>query len=198
MTLRLLVALCLLVLLAPATADAKQLGCRSGQTKFQDARTRIIRTHVGRWYICSTEMRHPHLFAGETGRRIDSLHAFRRFGDRVAFAWSETTSDEGGWLAAWVDLRTAEVRSTGMPAGTDRLQAVAVDPDGAIAFVALDDDGHGQQIGYARNGVHALGSARLLTGVTAGDVVPGSLALANGMVTWTTTSGRLGSAPIVT
>jgi hypothetical protein len=183
MPLGLLVALSLL-------APAKPVDCHSGQTRFHAGRTRIFRTQVGRWYVCSAQVRRPRLFAGENGGRIDSLRAFRRFGERVAFAWHETTSDEGGWLAAWIDPRTAAVRYTGV-AGT--LQAVAADADGAIAFVALD--GPEQQIGNARNGVHGLGSARVLTSAT--DVVPGSLALANGIVTWTTTSGMPGSAPIV-
>jgi hypothetical protein len=178
----LLVALSLL-------APAKPVDCHSGQTRFHAGRTRIFRTHVGRWYLCSAQVRRPRLFAGENGGRKDSLHAFRGFGERVAFEWHETTSDEGGWLAAWIDPGTAEVRYTGV-SGT--LEAVAVDAGGAIAFVAHDREW--QQIGYARNGVHALGSARVLASVM--DIVPGSLALADGMVTWTTKSGQPGSVPI--
>jgi hypothetical protein len=184
------------LLLLPATAQAK-LTCSSGKADLAHGKTRVFYTR-DHWYLCSSRIRRPHelMDSGTDGAYVKPS-AFRLFGNRVGFAvyWEDAVA--GGWDAEWVDVRTGELRYTDItpdtPLPVADAQAVAVDADGSIAFVEGDEDG--QWIGYARNGVHRFHATKLLTQVDAGDVVPDSLAYANGTVSWTTTAGVTSSLP---
>jgi hypothetical protein len=174
--------------------------CASGHTEFRDGPTRIFSIrrespvstrHTASYYICSASLRRPHRFAsGE-----DELSEFRRFGPRVGFARTWTEGVASGWNAGWVDIRTGRERDreisssdgdTAIPGG--RPQAVAVGGSGALAF--LQRHGRGQVIGY----LPLHGPPRVVA--TATGVVPGSLALAHGRITWTTRSDERGSAAV--
>jgi hypothetical protein len=196
---RLLICSALLLAL-PASAQAKTT-CSSGKTDFAQGKTRAFHTtskSVTRWYLCSARVRHPHEFT-ESG--IDGAYvqpsAFRLFGNRLAFAvyWEDAVT--GGWDAEWIDVRTGELRYTEITPDTDvpvgDAQAIAVDGDGSVAVIGGDEEG--QWIGYARNGVHHFHATKLLTTFTPGDVVPDSLAYADGVVSWTDTAGVSSSMP---
>jgi hypothetical protein len=185
------------VLIVALTAHAD---CGSGRTEFRDGATRIFSTrqgspastrHTVSYYVCSASLRRPHRFAsGE-----DELSKFRRSGPRVGFARTWTEGVGSGWDAGWVDIRTGRERDreisssdgdTAIPSG--RPQAVAVGGSGALAF--LQRHGHRQLIGYLPRD----GAPRRVADATG--VVPSSLALARGRITWTTTSGKRGSAAV--
>jgi hypothetical protein len=174
--------------------------CTSGHTEFRDGPTRIFSTRhespgstrrAVSYYLCSASLRRPHRFvSGE-----DELSEFRRSGPRVGFARTWTEGVASGWNAGWVDIRTGRERDreissndgdTNIPGG--RPQAVAVGGSGALAF--LQRHGRGQVIGY----LPVRGSPRVVAAVSA--VVPRSLALARGRITWRTTSGDRGSASV--
>jgi hypothetical protein len=190
--------LTLAALFSPTDASAR-VDCGSGHTEFRDGPTRIFSTRheslgstrrAVSYYVCSARLRRPHRFvSGE-----DELSEFRRSGPRVGFARTWTEGVASGWNAGWVDIRTGRERDreissndgdTDIPSGAP--QAVAVGGSGALAF--LQGHRHGQLIGY----LPLRGSPRVVA--TATGVLPGSLALAHGRITWVTRSGERGSAP---
>lgn len=161
--------------------------CGSGVTLFEDAGTRVFLSSDGQVAsVCSGRLPQPRAFAGEMAAH--ELVALRRFGPRVGFVLSSA----GGWDAGWVDSRTGEARS--VPDAPGEGQAVAVGAGGSIAF--LGRSWRGQSISYARNGANRLGRPRVLATVTTGDVVPESLEVGNGMVSWTEMSGATRSAAV--
>ncbi len=187
-----------ILLLLPATAEAK-LRCSSGKTALQAGKTRIFQSkRRGPWYLCSARLRRPHEFFSVNEDASEVPSEFRLFGRRVGFAVAWEDGVEAGWDAGWVDVNTGEVREFEIEPDTvvpgDETQAVAVDADGSVAFIQ-DNSPEGQVIGWALNGIRRFDGPEVLTTIAAGDVVPGSLAFDNGVVSWTTTAGVAGSMP---
>jgi hypothetical protein len=174
--------------------------CAAGHTAFRDGATRIFSVrresrvstrHTVSWYVCSASLPRPHRFASGA----DELSEFRRTGPRVGFARTWIEGSVSGWNAGWVDIRTGRERDreisssdgdTAIPGG--RPQAVAVGGSGALAF--LQRHGRRQIIGY----LPLHGHPRQVASATG--VVPGSLALAHGRITWTTTAGERRTASL--
>jgi hypothetical protein len=206
------------LVVAPTGAAARPtpaLTCRSGHTAFQQGRTRIFVSRSSRrghasnriWYVCSARIRRPHRFLAEAGQSIDKLLRFRAFGERVGFAYLGDDGVEGFWDIGWVDTVTGASRDdnvstaggpNAVPFGD--IVEVAVGADGAMAFVITPDGAPGTQtqqaICYSANGPHHLGHGRTLTMVPFGDVASRTLALAGGMVSWTTPSGERRSVAV--
>jgi hypothetical protein len=199
--LRLLPLALALALLAPGRAEAK-LTCDSGKTYYKHARTRIFavyqQTEV---YVCSAHLRRPRRFDYINDGTADGLYGWKLYGHRLAFLHTWTGGDSLGWLAGWVDLHTGQAAEAsvqpdhGIPFA-DSGEAVAVAPDGSIAALQKVEGDTSEVIVYAQFGTHRFHAIRLLSTVDTGDVDPKSLAIANGSVTWTTTAGVTGSAPI--
>ena len=191
-----------LVLLAPGRADAK-VTCNSGRTVYTHARTRVFtmfqRTE---FYVCSAVIRRPRQFAYGNDGTLDDLYNWKAYGHRLSFIREWVGGDALGWTAGWVDLHTGASAEATIQPETDipfaeTGQAVVVAPDGSVAVLEhVEAPSTAQVIGYAQFGKHRFQQAHLLATVDAGDVVPTSLAVAGGSVTWTTTSGVPGSVPI--
>ena len=75
------------------------------------------------------------------------------------------------------------------------VKSVAVGSDGSMALVVKAED-DSEVIGYAPNLPQALGSPRPLFTMDSGDVMPSSLTLAGGAVTWSTRSGMSGAVNV--
>jgi hypothetical protein len=190
-----------LVLLVPGRADAK-VTCDSGKTVYKHARTRIFALyHRTEFYACSAVLRRPRLFAYGNDGTLDDLYHWQRFGHRLAYIREWVGGDALGWDAGWVDRHTGAAAEatiqpdTGIPFAKTG-QAVVVAPDGSVAVLEHVENSKAQVIAYAAFGKRKFHAARLLATLDAGDVVAKSLAIGGGSVTWTTTSGVPGSAPI--
>ena len=104
-------------------------------------------------------------------------------------------------MAGWVDLHTGQAAEASVQpdhgiAFADSGESVAVAPDGSVAALQKVEGDTSEVIVYAQFGKRRFHAIRLLSTVDTGDVDPSSLAIANGNVTWTTTAGVTGSAPI--
>jgi len=190
-----------LVLLVPGRADAK-VTCDSGKTVYKHARTRVFTMyHRTEFYVCSAVLRRPRLFAYGNDGTLDDLYNWKTFGHRLAFIREWVGGDALGWDAGWVDLHTGAFAEATIQPDTDipfaeTGQAVVVAPDGSVAILEHVENSTAQVIAYAQFSKRKFHEAHLLASVDAGDVVAGSLAIAGGSVTWTTTSGVRGSVPI--
>jgi hypothetical protein len=191
-----------LVLLVPGRADAK-VTCDSGKTLYEHARTRVFTMYQRtEFYVCSTVLRRPRLFAYGNDGTLDDLYEFKTYGHRLSFIRDWIGGDDLGSSAGWVDLHTgASAEVTIQPEDDvpfdEAGQALVVAPDGSLAILEHEDaPSTAQMIGYAQFGTRRFHKLRPLATVDAGDVVATSLAVAGGAVTWTTTAGVHGSAPI--
>jgi hypothetical protein len=99
-------------------------------------------------------------------------------------------------LLGTVDLRDGRRRLTAIRARDEGPTVLAVVPDrrGGVAYLQDTFDDGAQRIGYApvRPG-GGLGVPRPRARVTGSRVVPGSLAVSGGAITWTTRSGQRGA-----
>jgi len=201
--LRLLPLALVAALLIPAgRADAK-VKCDSGKTVFTHGRTRVFTMyHRTYWYVCSATLRKPRWFAYGNDGSLDDYYGWKLFGHRLAFEHDWVGGDDLGWTAGWVDLHTGKSPEASMHdfdiPFNDHGQAIAVAPDGSVAALQQEETtvDPGQVIVYAQFGKAKFHRTRLLKTIDAGDVDPKSLAIANGFVVWTTTSGVAGSVPI--
>jgi hypothetical protein len=192
---RIVLALAVLAVI-PARADA-HVSCNAGKTLFREGKTRVFQSRDRTsWYVCSAWLRRPRLFAEGNDGSLDATYSFRRTGRRVAFVWSWVGGDDLGWGASWVDISTGrskyvEINPTdAVPYGEG--ETVVAGADGSVAFVETVEGG-GFAIGYAPFAAGRFGPPRVL--VENADIVPASLAIAGGTVTWRTT-GESRSVPI--
>ncbi len=199
--LRVLPLALVLAVLVPGRAEAK-LTCSSGKTYYKHARTRVFavyeQTEV---YVCSAHLRRPRLVTYINNGTADGLYGWKVYGHRLAFLHAWTGGDALGWLAGWVDLHTGQAAEAsvqpdhGVPFA-DSGEAVAVAPDGSVAALQKVEGDTSEVIVYAQFGKRRFHAIRVLSTVETGDVDPASLAIADGDVTWATTAGVAGSAPI--
>jgi hypothetical protein len=201
---------------APASGAArapKRLSCHSGVTVFHEGGARLFWAPRGRrgqqhpvWYACSSTLRRPHAFIRGGLTTDDVVAHFRAAGSRVGFVWESLKPNGFGVdqkvVVGWVDLATGASRQTvvGAPGGPGSpnfgdVKGVAVGDDGAMALVVKADD-DSEVIGFAPMLANRLGDPRALFTVSAGDVLPRSLTLANGAITWTTRSGAPGTVSV--
>ena len=202
--LRRLLPLALLSLLTPGSAAAKGQPCSAGHTIWSHGHARIFSTAVKypagtlhRFYLCSKTVRHPRLF--DDDEDVDaSFGHWRASGRYVAYAVSWEDGVEAGWDARWVDLATGETRVRGIepdtPIEPGEPQALAVDGDGAIAFLETGGE-HKAVIGWVPNGVYACTALDQLTTLDE-PVVPSSLSFVDGVIAWTTEAGAASSVRV--
>jgi hypothetical protein len=206
-----------LALAVPAASSARThsraLTCHSGVTVFHQGSARLFwvgrgqsgRTHPV-WYACSSTLHRPHAFVRGHLTTDDVVFRFRSAGTRVGFVWESLKPNGFGVnqkiVVGWVDTVTGATHHAvvGQPgdAGSPNfgdVQSVAVGDDGSMALVVKASD-DSQVIGYAPALPNGLGNPRALFTVQAGDVVPRSLTLAGGTITWTTQSGVPGSVGV--
>lgn len=201
---RLLPILALLFLLAPGSASAAELSCKSGHTVWSQGRARIFSTAskyprgtLHKLYLCSKTVRRPRAFDDDYD--VDeTFEHWRAFGRYVAYAVPWEDGVEAGWDARWVDIATGESRGRGIepdtPVERGEAQALAVDGDGSIAFLEAGGE-HKSVIGWAPNGVYTMHGPRVLAALD-DDVDPGSLTFADGVVAWRTAAGAPASVRV--
>jgi hypothetical protein len=207
----------LLALAVPAASSARThshaLTCHSGVTVFHQGNTRLFwagRGHPGHkhpvWYACSSALRRPHAFVAGHLTTDDLVSHFRSAGTRVGFVWESLKANGFGVdqkiVIGWVDVASgathqAVVGQPGDPTSPNfgDVKGVAVGDDGAMALVVKASD-DSEVIGYAPALGGRLGDPRALFTVPAGDVIPRSLTLASGAISWSTRSGVPGSVNV--
>jgi len=191
---------------AGGSAPLPVFGCASGETRYAAGTTRIFAADAQvTLYFCSAAVRVPKRLSIEPHAFGDELHVFGASGSRLLLAdmWSDYFIT--GWDAAWIDLRNGAYHAAGAnfgevgfasgPLPFGPIDGVAVGSDGAIALIERPAGRHPQLIAYARFGGGRLGRLRAVARIAAGDVMPSSLRLARGKVTWRTSSGRRGAVP---
>jgi hypothetical protein len=199
------------VLVAPsAGAAGGRLTCHSGTTVFHSGSTRLFWATRGRagarhpvWYACGSALRTPHRFVGGSHASVDVVGHFRASGTRVGFVWEQLRTVRFGVEArmsiGWVDVTTGAERDAllGSPGGVGfgDVMSVAVGDDGAMASV-VKAGGDSEVIGYAPNGPAGLAPPQPVATVPGGDVMPGSLTVSNGQVSWSTRSGAMGAVRV--
>jgi hypothetical protein len=193
---------------ATAVADAgfePPRGCGSGTTIFRDGPVRLFRIagtvdgeQAWRHYVCSARIRTPRRFNQTSPGTDEQLSTFRRRGPRVAFVDTLAGCESFDQLLGTVDLRSGRRRLAGLRTRDEGPTVLAVVPDrrGGVAYLQDRFDDGAQRIGYApprpRGG---LGVPRPRALVAGSRVVPGSLAVSAGTITWTTRSGDRGAVP---
>ena len=190
----------------PATGFEPPRDCDAGTTIFRDGPVRLFRIagavdgeQAWRHYICSARIRTPRRF-NETSPGLDEqLGTFRRNGRFVAFVDTLTGGESFDPLLGTVDTLSGRRRLAVLRRRDEGPTVLAVVPDrhGGVAYLQDRFDDGAQRIGYAppRPG-GGLGVPRPRALVTGSRVVPGSLAVSAGEITWTTRSGDRGAAPV--
>jgi len=193
--------------IAPSPAEA-HLTCHS-RARFHDGGVKIL-TRYGKadnqqWFLCSARFRRPRLFLDEGASVIDFEPHFKRFGDRIGYAWLWSSNPNGGWEMGWVDVRTAfsPALSVSFEDVKDSLgiKGFAVGARGDMAY--LEGVGSNakhprgaERIGYVPVRGRGLGDPHTLVRFGSPRVRPGSLSLSSMRIAWTTKSGAPGSARI--
>ena len=202
----LLAAAALAVAASPAHAGFEApSSCRSGTTLFRDGPVRLFRIagsvageQAWRHYVCSARIRTPKRFNETSPGSDETLSAFRRSGPRVAFVTTLSGGESFDQALGWVDLRTGRRRLAWI---RDRdegptVLAVVADERGGLAYLQDQFDDGAERIGYARLRPDGrLAVPRPRTRVEDDRVVPGSLSVSDGLITWDTRSGRPGAVP---
>ena len=179
--------------------------CRSGKTLFRDGRVRLFEiegTVAGeqawRHYVCSARIRTPKRFNETSPGSDETLSTFRRSGRRVAYVTTVIGGESFDQAIGWVDVRTG-LRRLAWIRDRDEgptVLAVAADEHGGIAYLQDQFDDGAQRIGYARVRPDGrLAVPRPRTRVEDARVVPGSLAVSDGLITWSTRAGETGAVP---
>ena len=179
--------------------------CGSGTTIFRDGPVRLLRIagtidgeQAWRHYVCSARIRTPERFNQTSPGTDEQLSAFRRGGPRVAFVDTLTGGESFDQLLGTVDLRSGRRRLTGIRARDEGPTVLAVVPDrrGGVAYLQDRFDDGAQRIGYTpARPDGGLGVPRPRVRITGSRVVPGSLGISAGTITWTTAAGERGSVP---
>ena len=206
-----------LALAVPAASSARShpraLTCHSGVTVFHQGSARLFwseRGHPGRkhpvWYACSSTLHRPRPFVQGHLTTDDVVSHFRVAGTRVGFVWESLKANGFGVdekvVIGWVDTVSGATHQTVVPQPGNPsrpsfgdVKGVAVGDDGAMALVVKASD-DSEVIGYAPALTGRLGDPRALFTVDSGDVIPPSLTLAGGAITWNTRSGVAGSVNV--
>ncbi len=204
LTLVLALAAALVVAAPGLAAFPKPRSCGAGEGIFRDGRVRLFTVEgtvdgeqAWRFYVCSARIRTPRRFNETSPGTDETLSTFRRSGRRVAFLDTLVGGESFDQVLGWVDLRTGRARFAPLAAADDGplVRAVVADARGGLAYLQ-DDEERGQRVGYARLGPRGtLGVPRIRAVVATGDVRPRSLAVRDGVITWSTRSGATGSVP---
>lgn len=202
----LLAAAALAAAAAPAQAGFEPArDCAAGKTVFRDGQARLFRIagsidgeQAWRHYVCSATIRTPRRFNETSPGADETLSTFRRSGRRVAYVDTVTGGESFDQAIGTVDLRTGRRRLTWI---RDRdegptVLAVAADGRGGIAYLQDTFDDGAQRIGYARLRPDGrLAVPRPRARVQGRSVLPHSLAVSGGLITWETRSGETGAVP---
>ena len=193
--------------IAASPAQAR-LTCHS-HARFHDGSVKVL-TRYGKaddqqWFLCSARFRRPKLFLDEGASVIDFEPHFKRFGNRVGYAWLWSSNPNGGWEMGWVDVRTAFSPAVSVSFEDVRdslgIKGLAVGPRGDMAY--LEGGGSNakhprgtERIGYVPVLGKGLGNPRTLVHFRSPRVRPGSLSLSTMRIAWTAKSGAPGSTRI--
>ena len=179
--------------------------CDSGTIIFRDGPVRLLRIagtidgeQAWRHYVCSARLRTPKRFNQTSPGTDEQLSAFRRGGPRVAFVDTLAGGESFDQLLGTVDLRSGRRRLTGLRSRDEgpTVLAVVPDRDGGVAYLQDRFDDGAQRIGYApARPDGGLGVPRPRVQITGSRVVPGSLGISAGTITWTTRTGERGEVP---
>jgi hypothetical protein len=191
---------------APSPAQAgfqPPRDCRSGTTIFRDGPVRLLRIagsvdgeQAWRHYVCSATIRTPKRFNETSPGSDETLSAFRRSGRRVAYVTTVAGGESFDQALGWVDLRTGLRRLAWIRARDEgpTVLAVAAGERGGIAYLQDSFDDGAQRIGYARLRPDGrLAVPRPRARVEGSRVIPSSLAVSHGRITWETRAGESGS-----
>jgi hypothetical protein len=193
------------IVASPAQA---RLTCRS-HARFHDGSIKVL-TRYGKaddqqWFLCSASFSRPKLFLDEGASTIDLEPHFKRFGNRVGYAWLWSSNPNGGWEMGWVDVRTAFSPAVSVSFNNVKdslgIKGFAVGARGDMAY--LEGVGSNakhprgaERIGYVPVRGKGLGNPRTVVRFRAPRVRPGSLLLSPTAITWTTRSGAPGSTKV--
>jgi len=202
-----LVAVAAAFVLIPSSASAR-LSCHS-HARFHDGSIKVL-TRYGKaddqqWFLCSKRFSHPKLFLDEGASTIDLEPHFKRFGNRIGYAWLWSNGPNGGWEMGWVDVRTAFSPAVSVSFNDVKdslgIKGFAVGGRGDMAY--LEGVGSNarhprgaERIGYVPVRGKGLGNPRTLMRFRSPQVRPGSLALSRTEITWTEKSGAPGSTKV--
>jgi virginiamycin B lyase len=144
-----------------------------------------------RWYVCTPKIKRPRRWydARYYGVETEQEH-FRRYGGVIAFSWVLYDGDSGAWEIGWLDTKTLRKRVIPLPQEVDRVDGIALGPNGAMAYV--ENDRRSQELAYAPAG----GKARFLMDVTDGSVNPKSLELTADTLRWKSKAGEARSVAL--
>jgi hypothetical protein len=193
--------------IAASPAQAR-LTCHS-HARFRDGSVKVL-TRYGKaddqqWFLCTARFRRPKLFLDEGASTVDLEPHFRRFGNRIGYAWLWSSNPNGGWEMGWVDVRTAFSPAVSVSFNNVKdslgIKGFAVGARGDMAY--LEGVGSNarhprgaERIGYVPVRGKGLGNPRTLVRFPAPQIRPGSLALSPTRVTWTEKSGAPGSTQL--
>lgn len=197
-------------------AGSTTLTCRSGTTVFHQGAVRafFVAHHLSSqpwltwrsYYACRPGTRRAKLIYESSPATFIHVYGFRVEGSRLGFvAASEGYAGGGEAIVAWLDLQSGELRVGTInineeqytPATAPKVPighvGFAIAPDGEVAV--LGEDGPQQEIALLRLGRYRLKPPVRLFYSEAGTVAPGSLAVSETAVTWSTKAGHGESAP---
>ena len=195
---------------AASTAHAgfeRPRDCKAGKTLFREGPVRIFEIEgtdpqfgeqAWRRYVCSARIRRPFRFYETGGGEDEQFSTFRRSGRRVAFLSTFWGAESFSQTLGWVDLRTGRRRLADIRKRDEgyTVLEVAADERGGIAYLQDTFDDGAQRIGYARLRPDGrLAVPRPRTRIEGARVVPSSLAVSDGLITWTTRAGETGAVP---
>lgn len=214
-----------LIASAPA-APAQSVTCRSGKTVYAERGVRVFqmssrnmrpgeRRQVFR--VCRPGSGRPLVLYVSATLTSVTFKPAERQGGRVLYLIDEIGggSDFGSYEIGWFSVRTGTIRrallgqelTRGDGSVSATVTARAVAPDGGLAIVmSYEGDSAGkdvpevtvQEVAYMRPGrrPRVLAQPKVLKTLPTGSIVPASLRVRDGVVTWTTKSGTSGRAPI--
>lgn len=210
-----LIAVALALAVTAPAASASRVTCRSGTTVYAERGVRVFQASARTarreiFRVCRRGSRRPStLYVSDTLTSVTFKPAERE-GGRVLYLIDEIGggSDFGSYEIGWFSVRTGAHRRARLDQELTRggasvsatVSARAVAPDGGLAVVSSYEGrsvgAEVQEVAYMRPGVgpHKLAQPVVLATLPTGGIVPASLRVRGGIVTWTTTSGTPGRA----
>ena len=183
---------------ARATAALARPLFRDGPVRLFRIAGTVAGEQAWRHYVCSARIRTPERFNETSPGSDETLSTFRRSGRSRRVRDHLVGGESFDQALGWVDVRTG-LRRLAWIRDRDEgptVLAVAADERGGIAYLQDQFDDGAQRIGYARVRPDGrLAVPRPRTRVEGARVVPGSLAVSDGLITWTTRRARPAPSP---
>jgi hypothetical protein len=193
--------------LATAGAARKRATCMSGHTRYAKNGVRIF--EIQRRFADLDGTYHVFLACRPGSRKpvtldVSSFATFVKWKGaelkhgRVIWQVAHSAETSASVKLGWFSPRTGAHRAGIVDDEFGRPLATAVAGDGAIAIVVADlpSGSPDEVVAYMGLAGENLRAPRALATITGGGFEPGSLEIRDGQVTWATTAGVHGSAPI--